>query len=45
VGNIGRKLREAPIILEPFPDEPAAEPVTEPSAEPAVEPALVPAGT
>jgi hypothetical protein len=41
MGNIGRKLRETPIILEPFPDEAPAEPdaVPEPAAEPQPEPA------
>jgi hypothetical protein len=44
MGNIGRKLRETPIILEPFPDEAPAEPafpgpVTAPATEPVLEPA------
>jgi hypothetical protein len=48
MGNIGRKLRETPIILEPFPDETPAEPaipLTEPEPvgvpAPALEPALI----
>ena len=41
MGDIGRKLREEPIILEPFPDEAPAEPAVEPVPEP--EPELVPA--
>jgi len=45
MGNIGRKLRENPIILEPFPDEVPAEPVmpAEPAVVPDTEPVLVPA--
>jgi len=43
MGNIGRKLRERPIILEPFPDEAPAEPDLIP--EPAAEPEPVPAGS
>ncbi len=46
MGNIGRKLREQPIILEPFPDTAPEEPaITDPATEPSAEPVLEPAGT